>query len=801
MDLVSTNQLVNTESIRFFSFLNWYHEDLVVVAHGGGDRIVKICVKSGEITVLHKCDNRVVWMGVHPVSNILIMATAEGRFQEVLNDGEIQYIQSLPSADKYDVKFAKEHMLVLTPDFELYADDRLISDSVTSYLVSEDTCLYISLQHKLHLVSLTDRRQLDKERAVELGSKLIACSTSSTSVTMQMPRGNLETIHPRPFVIRVIKELIDKLEYMKALKEMKKHRIDMNLLVDYRPNVFLEHIGDFIRSAKDPDLVNLLIAALNNQCSEWCDGVPMDDKVNCITDLLTKEVVSLPHERRIHMLVVALSALLKATPQRVQEALRLIIEHTNELPTEKRDIYLRKWLHHVGFFVKQTELFDAALSTYDLYLTAQVAEATNRDPKEYIPLLNELLKVEPENYRKYRVDVVRGDWRGALQHLSRLDEKWNEALTLIRNKQLYSSALVIYKGTSRYKDVCLLYAGVLESKAQWREAAVLYDKADCNEKVLRCLEMSRDVNQYVHRARATNVPKDEFKSTLNRIGAVLKGSGRWTEAAKALEFAEAPVPSVCEAYAKAGEWISAAECAKRGEGYNMVTDLVKQRAQGILDEITAKSEEIERYAKRLEVVRSLKEERISRIKDGLESGRDLEDIDVFSDAGSTMSMVSRRSTKSGMSRASTTATVRKRKQIDRKKQSLKEGGEYEDSALLLAIAAHYKWINDTIAELVELLPALVITDQLELAGSLQSNMDRFIRDAISRRPHIWPTKLHSRHLPGPLYALYTVDDVFVFPEGGGMPGVVTLEPEMIAPTLNTEIKWKLQILEEKTDLK
>ncbi|ETN76396.1 hypothetical protein NECAME_11702 [Necator americanus] len=221
-------------------------------------------------------------------------------------------------------------MLVLTPDFELYADDRLISDSVTSYLVSEDTCLYISLQHKLHLVSPTDRRQLDKERAVELGSKLIACSTSSTSVTMQMPRGNLETIHPRPFVIRVIKELIDKLEYMKALKEMKKHRIDMNLLVDYRPNVFLEHIGDFIRSAKDPDLVNLLIAALNNHCSEWCDGVPMNDKVNCITDLLTKEVVSLPHERRIHMLVVALSALLKATPQRVQEALRLIIEHTNE---------------------------------------------------------------------------------------------------------------------------------------------------------------------------------------------------------------------------------------------------------------------------------------------------------------------------------------------------------------------------------------------------------------------------------------------------------------------------------------
>ncbi|VDM68524.1 unnamed protein product [Strongylus vulgaris] len=63
-----------------------------------------------------------------------------------------------------------------------------------------------------------------------------------------------------------------------------------------------------------------------------------------------------------------------------------------------------------------------------------------------------------------------------------------------------------------------------------------------------------------------------------------------------------------------------------------------------------------RYAKRLEVVRSTKEERITKIKEGVESGRDLEDIDIYSDAGSTMSVMSRRTTKTGMSRASTTAT-------------------------------------------------------------------------------------------------------------------------------------------------
>ncbi|KIH49231.1 hypothetical protein ANCDUO_20695, partial [Ancylostoma duodenale] len=184
---------------------------------------------------LLNCDRRVVWVGVQPHSNQLFMA-AEGRIEQVGEDGQVHHVAHLPVADKYDVKFAQEHILILGRDFELYVDWRMISDSVTSYLVSGDICLYITLDHKLRVVSLSSREQLAKERAVELGSRLVVCSKSSTNVTMQMPRGNLETIHPRPFVVRVIKQLIDELKYVEALKEMKKHRIDMNMLVDYKPD-------------------------------------------------------------------------------------------------------------------------------------------------------------------------------------------------------------------------------------------------------------------------------------------------------------------------------------------------------------------------------------------------------------------------------------------------------------------------------------------------------------------------------------------------------------------------------------
>lgn len=38
-------------------------------------------------------------------------------------------------------------------------------------------------------------------RSVELGSELVACVPEKMSITMQMPRGNLETIYPRVYVI------------------------------------------------------------------------------------------------------------------------------------------------------------------------------------------------------------------------------------------------------------------------------------------------------------------------------------------------------------------------------------------------------------------------------------------------------------------------------------------------------------------------------------------------------------------------------------------------------------------------
>ncbi|KAJ1350615.1 hypothetical protein KIN20_006444 [Parelaphostrongylus tenuis] len=774
------------------SHVVWHDDKLLALAHCEKDRVIKIDVESGVVTIVHESSKPIVWMEVEPSSSIVLLATTHGMFEELTKDGETRRRFQLPPSESYDVKFANDVVIILTPDHDLFVNGRLFAGSVSSYLISDDVCIYITLNNKLRLMSVITYENLGPERSVELGSNLIACNCHGVNVIMQMPRGNLETIHPRLFVIRVIKQLIDDQNYLEALRSMKKHRIDMNLIVDYKPDAFMNSIPMFLQSVADPDLLIIFVAALKDDRSQYCDGAVISDKVNKITELLVKEILSLARDRRIRMFAVVLSALLKSSPPQVEEALRLMKRETDELNEDERDGYTRKWLHHIRFFVNETTLFNAALSTYDLSLTLQVAEMSNRDPKEYLPLLNELQKVELDDYRKFRIDMIREDWKSALAHLSRLDDKWDEAVALICEKQLYSAALIVYRNSSRYKDICAIYAKVLESNALWDEAAVLYNKAGDNEKELYCIELSRNFERYVSRARILRRSDEVINATLMKMATVLKASGRWGEVAKTLEIVKAPAASIIEAYSKAGQWLNTIDAAERSEDLSLVRDVLIGRAKGLFEDVGAKSEEFHRYTKRLALVRYIKKENFMRIKDGIECGKDFEEVDMMSEASSIYSGMTR---KTGQSRASTTATVRKRKQIDRKKQSLKEGGEYEDSALLNALAAHYHWLNNVIAEMVELLPSLVRIDELSLASSLQRSIQKFFTDANSSHPQIWPNKLRPWDLPGPLYALYTVDGIFTFPKDGGMPEVVTLENEMIAPVLNTSLRWKLQILE------
>lgn len=354
-------------------------------------------------------------------------------------------------------------------------------------------------------------------------------------------------------------------------------------------------------------------------------------------------------------------------------------------------MFTRHSLHHISFFVPAKELFNCALSTYDLKLAQQVAEASNYDPKEYLPVLNKLNRIACTLERHYRTNVVREAWTDAIFSLLELDSSkergsevtwWNDMKDIIQRESLYQSALTLVQpGDKRYEGFCELYAKELEKKVHWKEAALFYELAGMSEKTLKCWEMARDVDGLTAAAARFGVEKGKLKIHAIKMTAALKESRQPKELAKALDLAGSLNTQVVQALCDAFEWTAASRQVEIGKEDGL-RNAVRARGEQIKMDFERRNLDFEKYQKRLFVVRENKLRRVEKYVAG--------EVDDLRD---DMSIISSISSRSGSSKVSMASTVRRRKQIEKKKSSLKEGGEYEDSALLNVLAENYRWLE------------------------------------------------------------------------------------------------------------
>ena len=84
----------------------------------------------------------------------------------------------------------------------------------------------------------------------------------------------------------------------------------------------------------------------------------------------------------------------------------------NEMP----HISAEEVLKYLLFLVDVNEMYDIALGTYDFDLVLMVAEKSQKDPKEYLPFLNQLRRLET-NYQRYTIDKHLKRYSKALTHI------------------------------------------------------------------------------------------------------------------------------------------------------------------------------------------------------------------------------------------------------------------------------------------------------------------------------------------------------------------------------------------------
>jgi len=135
-------------------------------------------------------------------------------------------------------------------------------------------------------------------------------------------------------------------------------------------------------------------------------------------------------------------------------------------------------LKYVCWLVDVDLLYDTALGLYDFDLVMMVVKRSQKDPKEYLPFLTGLQRME-SNYMRYTIDIHLRRYESALRNLSEAgDQYFEDCLRLIKEHTLYMEAVKIFsekKSQSKWEAVYNLYGDHLQSKGFHMEAALVVD--------------------------------------------------------------------------------------------------------------------------------------------------------------------------------------------------------------------------------------------------------------------------------------------------------------------------------------
>ena len=204
-------------------------------------------------------------------------------------------------------------------------------------------------------------------------------------------------------------------------------------------------------------------------------------KVNTVCDALLKDLAP----RKSTHLQNIISAHVCKNPPALDDGLTLVAELMQE--DEK---VAEKAVEHICFLADVNRLYENALGLYNLELAVLVAQQSQRDPREYLPFIQDLHAL-PELRRKFVIDDHLERRTKALDHLKAIqssdDSAFDELCKYTTKHNLYHDALKLYRyEPAKLNTLTGLYAEYLQSISSFREAGLAYESLGDYPKATSC---------------------------------------------------------------------------------------------------------------------------------------------------------------------------------------------------------------------------------------------------------------------------------------------------------------------------
>lgn len=495
----------------------------------------------------------------------------------------------------------------------------------------------------------------DSIREVEQGGILISVvANQGTRVILQMPRGNLETIEPRALVVSGVRRALSKSDYKSAFLSARKHRLDLNIIYDHDPTLFMSNLDKFVKQVADVDYLNLFISSLSKEDVTKTIFVDLwrDPKAKLPQELVIKDKLrSLKlgkappaTENKIRHVCDALRAVFQKVdankyllpilttyvlrdPPQTEEALRLI----QRLRQQERELGLvgldsagghtaEKALKYLIFLVDVNVLYNIALGMYDLDLVLAVAQKSQKDPREYLPFLADLQKQE-KFVQQFNIDMHLKRYEKALESIAQAEPQETyfsqNVVPLLAERGQYPKAIEIYYNNpdkSYLVRLYDLYAKHLMQERHYGQAAMCWRAAGKPQYLPLAMEAYKkhgDWRGAVSCAYELHLDAAARQQMGQDLAASLLMQYRFEDAALVYETFLGDVDSALSALVQGSLWEQAVLlCSRHGKHDRELEQLVKPAVVEAADTLTRDLGELivkfTKYHNRLVVVRANK---------------------------------------------------------------------------------------------------------------------------------------------------------------------------------------------------
>ncbi|TAQ86928.1 hypothetical protein B7494_g4766 [Chlorociboria aeruginascens] len=665
---------------------------------------------------------------------------------------------------------------------KLYANSRLLIKNCTSFLVTPAHLIFTTTTHLLKFVHITDYNELEippddpeideRCRSIERGARLVTAMPTSLSLILQMPRGNLETIFPRAMVIAGIRKLIEEKNYKKAFTHCRTQRVDMNILYDHAPEQFLSDVALFIDQVKKITYIDLFLSSLReedvtqtiyketrvagNQNGtynvETLYGVRPEEvslvttasKVNRICDV----VLDVLKTRTATNLQNIITANVCKSPPALDDGLLVVAGLM-----VKDEAMADKAVEHICFLADVNKLYDNALGLYNLDLALLVAQQSQKDPREYLPFMQNLQQMT-ELRRRFTIDDHLGRHTKALGHLHAMDS-FSELQKYTQKHSLYQSALSLYRyNPTQLATITFFYAQYLESKSSFKEAGLAYESLHNYNKATSCYLASGSLQwrETLFCALSQTPPLSGASLTnlaTSIFDALIESKDYFSASTIQLDYLSS-VPTAAKTLCKGYFFADALHLIalkNKPELLESVIDI------GLADALASSTELLAECKAQLQAqVPRIKELRAKAFADPLafyegERGGDGDIPDDISVAASSRlstnrSLFTRYTGKGSIGTAGTgvsRATSKNRRREERKRARGKKGSVYEEEYLVASVGRLVERVESVRAEIERLVFGLVRRGMWERARAIERGLKEVVEMCRLCIPEVFST--------------------------------------------------------------